>query len=953
MKFFLTMMTCFLATILFAQPTGNIEIDTVKANEYYEQSLTLDECSEERIIPIEKALELYTEHNLIEKIIQLKGWLAFNLSCYDEERLVKEANEAIALAKEKLGNEKHISTHEAYLALVIYEMYYDMDKALEYAYLILDNPKISDMNYFETVNYLVYTYRTISKEYKVEPYLLAYEQRLEKNKNPYLKKYEITLNEVRSIIYGGLENYEKSILYGKETLRLNEQYDQPFNMCMRYADISEAYANLNKISLAQEYLNLFIQKTDTIGFNTNDYYNFYGMIAIQYSEIGNGEKAIYYAIRAKDILLPEAHDFPEIMAQAYDNLSYHYHRLGKYKEAKEASENSFQYLVDPLSIIHYLNVLYQLGEVEKGLEYAQKGLQLLDENFKPVSIFDNPQSNTTDNSQIDAIYLLGHKAHFLYQKSKTVNNKIELLNAAKKTVILAIELQQRHFLNYKGFDVYIDCLLCGNEDNLIVYQKAIYDITRETKDLEEVFNYVEQFKGKALLEHFTDNPLPEDLAITENLVNKNINYYKQKIELTTADSLTFFEKKLFDENQKMEKFVALISKNHPEHANYFYNTNYAAAKDVQTDIDEQTAFISYVITEKHLITYVITKDKQASFQIEIGDDFHGNISKFALLLGNPFLVQTSKRNQFIELGNTLYQQLFQLIEAYIEDKTKLIISPNGNLFYLPFEVLLATNDQKPFHELDFLIKQFEISYQYSATTYQRLQAQPAIRNQSFIGFAPIFKNGLVLDEQTRALPFLVDSLYQSIDNNHLSALPNTKIEVTTISNLLPSTVTKKVLIGKAATKNSILQFMNTKVQFLHIATHGLVNYENPNLSALACYNSSNYQGNFLFANEIQNATIKADLVILSSCESGIGRQILGEGLIALNRSFIIGGANNVIFSLWKVNDEYSSKLMIDFYKFYLNNTSYTKALRQAKLKMLQNPITASPRYWAAFVLIGE
>jgi CHAT domain-containing protein len=111
--------------------------------------------------------------------------------------------------------------------------------------------------------------------------------------------------------------------------------------------------------------------------------------------------------------------------------------------------------------------------------------------------------------------------------------------------------------------------------------------------------------------------------------------------------------------------------------------------------------------------------------------------------------------------------------------------------------------------------------------------------------------------------------------------------------------------------------------------------------------------NLIYANEIQFKNINADLVVLSSCESGIGQFVAGEGLIALNRSFIYSGAKNVLFSLWKVSDKYSSELMIDFYKSYFENQSYTTALRQAKLKMLTDATKAQPKYWSAFVLMGE
>jgi CHAT domain-containing protein len=541
----------------------------------------------------------------------------------------------------------------------------------------------------------------------------------------------------------------------------------------------------------------------------------------------------------------------------------------------------------------------------------------------------------------------------MYKKVATATNKLKWLEGAKESAELAIFFQKKAYLEYKGFNINIKCQLCGYEDDLVIYQSKIYGITQKAADLEQIFSYMERFKGKLLLEYFTENPLPTDLAETEYTITKNISDYKQKIALATADSLPLFEKKLFDESQKMEKFIQTVSENHPEHANFFYNKNYTSAGTLQNTLDDNTAFVSYIITGNKLVIYLINNDKQERFEINIEDNFYEKISQYIQLLENPLLVQTKKRNQFIQLSHQLYQDLLQPLEAYIKDKKSLIISPNNDLFNLPFETLLASNKEKSFLHLNFLLKQFAISYQYSATTYQRLQKQSKIKDKSFIGFAPIFENGLALNEQTRALSFVVDSLYRSIDNNKLQSLPNTKIEIVTISNLLPSTVTNKVLLNKTATKKAAISAMNKEVQFLHIATHGLVNFDNPNLSALACYNEDDYEGNFLFANEIQNSNIKADLVILSSCESGIGQQIDGEGLIALNRSFIIGGANNVIFSLWKVNDEYSSQLMIDFYKFYLDNLSYTTSLRQTKLKMLQNPITANPRFWAAFVLIGE
>jgi CHAT domain-containing protein len=109
----------------------------------------------------------------------------------------------------------------------------------------------------------------------------------------------------------------------------------------------------------------------------------------------------------------------------------------------------------------------------------------------------------------------------------------------------------------------------------------------------------------------------------------------------------------------------------------------------------------------------------------------------------------------------------------------------------------------------------------------------------------------------------------------------------------------------------------------------------------------------LYANDIRNEKVKAYLVVLSSCESGLGHKVGGEGLITLNRAFIYAGAHNVISSLWKINDRYSSEFMINFLQEVASEQSYTGALRQAKLQFLADPATAQPRFWAPFILIGE
>ncbi|MFQ5633019.1 MAG: CHAT domain-containing protein, partial [bacterium] len=147
-----------------------------------------------------------------------------------------------------------------------------------------------------------------------------------------------------------------------------------------------------------------------------------------------------------------------------------------------------------------------------------------------------------------------------------------------------------------------------------------------------------------------------------------------------------------------------------------------------------------------------------------------------------------------------------------------------------------------------------------------------------------------------------------------------------------------------------------KYRYVHISTHGFMNEEKPELSARALSqprDSSYSDDGFLYSSEVYNLDLNADLVVLSSCESGMGKLARGEGLMALTRGFLYAGANNVVVSLWKVFDASTGQLMVAFYRGVVSGKSYSAALREAKLKMIEDEFTAFPVLWSSFILIGK
>lgn len=159
--------------------------------------------------------------------------------------------------------------------------------------------------------------------------------------------------------------------------------------------------------------------------------------------------------------------------------------------------------------------------------------------------------------------------------------------------------------------------------------------------------------------------------------------------------------------------------------------------------------------------------------------------------------------------------------------------------------------------------------------------------------------------------------------------------------------------SRATAKNSEL----AHYRFIHFATHGLLNARHPELSGLVL-SLVDREGQpidgFLRLHEIYDLKLPAELVVLSACSTGLGKDVRGEGLIGLTRGFMYAGAPRVVASLWKVDDEATAELMAKFYRGMLkNNLRPAAALRAAQMEMLSQPQWRSPYYWAAFVLQGE
>jgi CHAT domain-containing protein len=303
----------------------------------------------------------------------------------------------------------------------------------------------------------------------------------------------------------------------------------------------------------------------------------------------------------------------------------------------------------------------------------------------------------------------------------------------------------------------------------------------------------------------------------------------------------------------------------------------------------------------------------------------------------------------------------------------LIIIPDKILFYLPFETLSSDiNSGIEFSKMNYLIRNHDIRYHYSASIYRNslLETQGKVTENSFLGFAPVFDHNntggyMLAYDNSDSLKVMEALRMVSGEDLRMNSLPYSEKEVSYIDSLFIKRKfrAESYFSDMASEENFRKKAGNFK--YVHIATHGLINESEPNLSGLVFAqpeiekDSSVVTGFYaeqtngiLYSAEINSLDLHADLLVLSACETGKGKISDGEGVMSLTRGFISAGVPNILLSLWKVGDYSTMQLMVNFYSELLKGVSYSESLQKTKLKMLKDNSTAFPKYWGAFVLMG-
>jgi CHAT domain-containing protein len=481
------------------------------------------------------------------------------------------------------------------------------------------------------------------------------------------------------------------------------------------------------------------------------------------------------------------------------------------------------------------------------------------------------------------------------------------------------------------------------------------------------FSFAEKSKASALLEAMAGqdamklSSVPDSLKIKENNLGADISYY-EKLLADRPKNEESVRNQLFRLNQEYNNLIKSIETGYPDYTSLKYAGKSTSLTELQSIIEPSTQVRMYVIGYSYMFVFCVGKNDLEIFTSKVYPSIGDTIKKYRDCLILPTLKYIQ---QYREISNRLYNYLFP-DNPDSEVIKNLVIVPDGKLGQIPFETLLyekQTGSIYAYQDYPYLLKKFAISYSFSASLFSQKITKPVLTDPyKIVSFAPVFTNentrNLILDNRGGQL---ADDSGEKLtsSNKGISPLLSSEDEVKEIYSIFDKNgFSSKALLFSSARKEFIMKDSLHNYNIIHFATHGFVNSERPELSGIQLAETNNSIDNgILYSGDIYNLKLNARLVVLSACETGLGKISKGEGLIGLSRAFIYAGTSNLIVSLWKVSDISTSDFMIEFYKNILEKKdvshSYSEDLRSAKLKMISDKKFAKPYYWSPFILLGN
>jgi len=769
------------------------------------------------------------------------------------------------------------------------------------------------------------------------------------------------------VCYTRLGNFSKAkIYYDKaESIYTDFHLSQDERFINLLDGVASTFSSLGLTEDADKYYNkgvsLAISSDSPYAFNI---INNYCMYLAKSKKVGKGEFILKEALgRAKVLYEKNPHDYIEVL---YFYANYLRDNKIDNEKAIRSYDQCLQYFKvnkQDISLNYFVSVGYaqaleESGEPEKALELIQSLLFHASSNNIPGGLDDNPPIDTL-TPDINSLKLLKLKYSLLWDIYKKKGDRRTLV-AASSTSELIISLLDRLRINISEEesrlilgDKFRDSYLFAIRDFNLLYSQ-----TRDAHFLEKAFEYSEKSKVAGLLASTrelkaTQFDIPLSTANYEMDLRKEISL----INIRIADELikkkpneqliSRWKEGLLETTRKRDSLIRVFEKEYPDYYAIKYNTQMITLKEIPDLLGRDGNYINYVVSDTILYTFVVNRTNQHLFAIPIDSSFFNNIKHFRGLLSMPSPSDNAalKFKEFQQVGHSLYKILIEPIKSsLISDK--IYISPDNILSYLPFETIPSSSvshNAINYRELSYLMNTYDISYTYSATFLSEYVNKEYEKSNKLIAFAPNYPEPIDIQKVLMSR--------QSSVFGVLNDLPYAREEAEFVTHL-----TGGKLFENNEAKESVFKNESGKYDIIHLSMHTLVNDKDPMRSTLIfSHLNDTIEDGYLKTYEIYGIPLKAKMVVLSSCNTGSGLLISGEGILSLARGFIYSGSQSVVMSMWEIEDKSGTEIVEKFYQNLKKGYSKSASLKKARIDFLKSAdqLRSHPYFWATLVIYGN
>ncbi len=675
------------------------------------------------------------------------------------------------------------------------------------------------------------------------------------------------------------------------------------------------------------------------------------------------------------------------------NLAASYAKLGQYRRALDAHLQVLELRKGPklnakraITLSNIGNCYYQLGDTIKALDYYNQSLPLMREagdNYYTAAVLNH--IGVAYRSLGEYGKALGYFNEALELRKKTgdqrgiattlsdlarlerdrgnlveARRRIEEALAQVERVRLNVaspRLRTSYFASVQEYrEFYIDLLMRLSQKQPSEQLERVAFNASETGRARSLLQLLSEAGSK--IHHGIDHSLLErKLTLTELIDAKAQSQMELLGGKHTEEEADAARKELSSLTNELEQLESRIRESSPQF-NALVRPTPLAVEEIQEKIlDRDTLLLEYSLGEERSFVWAVTPDAIKSFELP-----KRAVIEPAAQRVYELLTARTINAEYAKASATLSQMILGPVAAELKDKRLLIVG-DGVLLYIPFAGLPDPADTRA------LIVAHEVVMAPSASVIGLLRQETANRKPASKTVAvladPVFSNNdprVAAARLGRPAPIEKDTpavaLRSGADGglDGLRRLRFSRQEADAIARLA-GTEAKLEAVDFAANRKLATSDELGQYRVVHFATHGIINNSHPELSGIVLSlvdEKGQPQNGFLRLYDLYNLKLSADLVVLSACQTALGKEIRGEGLVGLTRGFMYAGAPRVIASLWQIDDRASAEFMKRFYEAMLGQKLRpAAALRAAQVSMSQDPRWHEPHYWAAFTLQGE